>query len=178
MGKRIFVICLAAILLGSNCKKSNMFGDDKLSLKKEFYQDSQLKMNGYYYRNIDNHLTVYFLFKNGIILYGSTFPINELNKHEEEYKTLDWQSAIKRSKYRWGVFNIETNSIKFERWYPSEPPLKAYVREGQILNDTTFVVSQFYRLKGGRKTELETLNETYHFKPFSPKPDSTNNFIK
>jgi len=52
------------------------------------------------------------------------------------------------------------------------------VREGDIINDTTFVISVSYRMKKGKKTEVKARNETYHFKQFSPQPDSTNNFIK
>ena len=33
-------------------------------------------------------------------------------------------------------------------------------------------------MKKGKKTEVKARNETYHFKQFSPQPDSTNNFIK
>jgi hypothetical protein len=51
------------------------------------------------------------------------------------------------------------------------------VRAGQILNDTTFVIAESYRMNEGKKTEVKERNETYHFKQFNPKPDSTNRFI-
>jgi hypothetical protein len=82
------------------------------------------------------------------------------------------------SKYNYGRFLIENDNIKFERWYPGSPPLPAYIRSGTILNDTTFVITEIYRMKNGNKTEVETgRNEIYHFKQFSPKPDSTNRYV-
>ena len=85
---------------------------------------------------------------------------------------------IKNIKFFWGVFNIKNNQILYERWCPSEPPYRTYVREGNIINDTTFVITKLYRMVNGKKTEESELNEVYHFKQFSPKPDSTNKFIK
>jgi hypothetical protein len=75
----------------------------------------------------------------------------------------------------WGVFNIKDNIIKFERWYPGQGAKKAYVREGIILNDTTFHITKSYRSNG---SELKDADEVYHFRKFSPKPDSTNVFVK
>ncbi|MBW7845753.1 MAG: hypothetical protein H3C45_08955, partial [Bacteroidia bacterium] len=86
--------------------------------------------------------------------------------------------SYKKYKSNWGVFKIEGNFIQFERWYPSDPPLKAYVRAGTIINDTTFLITESYRMQDGKKTEVKTRNETYYFKQFSPKPDSTNTFVQ
>ena len=73
------------------------------------------------------------------------------------------------------MFLIEDNNIKFDRWYPSERPYQAFVREGVILNDTTFHITKSYRSNGN--TEARVRDEIYHFRKFSPKPDSTNRFI-
>ena len=72
-----------------------------------------------------------------------------------------------RPKYVYGLFQIEVSIIKIEKWVPSSGgPTKAYLREGEILNDTTF-----YLMHREKK-------EIYHFKQYSPKPDSTNKYIK
>jgi hypothetical protein len=52
---------------------------------------------------------------------------------------------------------------------------QVYVKEGFILNDTTLQITRMYRVDG---SDEHILNYTYHFRQFSPKPDSTNNFIK
>ena len=179
--KTMIYLLLIIISMVSNCKKDNPLKDDELSIKKMDYTGNQLKIEGYYYyeyKDVQNYIDVYFLFRNGIILYGSTFKKSELSTKETEYQTAEWQSIVKKSKYRWGVFNIENNVIKFERWYPSDPPLKAYVRAGEILNDTTFMITESYRMYDGKKTEVHSKNEIYHFKQFSHKPDSTNNFVE
>ncbi len=90
---------------------------------------------------------------------------------------MEWQNQVKKLKHRWGLFNIDGSNILFERWYPSEPPLKVLTREGEILNDSTSVINNFYKVENGSKIFLEELNEIYHFKGFSPKPNSANVFV-
>lgn len=117
-------------------------------------------------------------YRDGILLYGSSFPINELDRHETMYRNGEHYNFSKGLKDSWGVFKIDGNKILFERWYPSQPPLKAFVGSGIILNDTTFRITEYYRMQGGQKTNIESSSEIYHFKAFSPKTDSTNNFVK
>ena len=54
--------------------------------------------------------------------------------------------------------------------------MPAYLKTGDIINDTTFVITEVERSKDG--SERRTINEMYHYKHYSPKPDSTNNFVK
>ncbi len=83
------------------------------------------------------------------------------------------------NKASWGVFNIEGNTIKFEKWYfYGGRHYGAFISEGKILNDTTFHLTEFYRLtRKGKKKECRELDETYYFKQFSPKSDSTNVYV-
>ena len=164
--------------IASNCRKDGPLKDDELSIKRMPYTGDTIRIDGYYYITLDNYLTVYFLYRDGTILYGSTFPESELNEHEKEYNTSEWQSIVKQAKDYWGVLKIENNTIQFERWYPSDPPLKSYVRAGTILNDTTFIITESYRMQDSKKTEVDSKNETYYFKQFTPKPDSTNSFVE
>ncbi len=153
--------------------------DDLLSLKKTLYSGSELRTDGYYYNEyITGYLTVCFFYRDGTVLYGSSFPINELSLQEVKYSNGDHFNYAKPLKYYWGIFKVEANELIFERWYPSQPPLKSYIRSGIILNDTSFKITEYYRMQGEQKTNIESRNELYHFKAFSPKPDSTNNFVK
>jgi len=52
-------------------------------------------------------------------------------------------------------------------------PHRGNVREGIILNDTTFQITKY--TSGSNVSER---NEVYHFREFHPKPDSTNKYIK
>ncbi len=170
------LVCL--LFSVSNCKKENTM-DDILSLEKMTYSGSELRTDGYYYNEyITGYFTVYFFYMDGTVLYGSSFPIDELSLQETKYSNGDHFNYAKTLKYYWGIFNVEGNDLLFERWYPSLQPLKAFIRSGIILNDTTFKITEYYRMQDGEKTNIESRNEFYHFKAFSPKPDSTNMFIK
>jgi len=175
---KIFLTVIILIICFS-CRK-NIFKDDELSIKKNNYTGNQLKIDGYYYTRYGSpeKLTIYLFFNNGILLHtGDSYEYNKLNEFEQIITSVDFINKLKGIKYSWGAYKIEGNNIQFERWYPSTPPLKAYVRAGTILNDTTFLITESYRMQDRKKTEVDSENETYHFKKYTPKPDSTNNFI-
>jgi hypothetical protein len=175
---RLAGLLLCLIISANSCKKENTM-DDLLSIKKAPYAGSELRTGGYYYNEyIPGYLTVYFFYTDGTVLYGNSFSSNELSFHEVKYSNGAHYNYAKNLKYYWGIFKIEGNELLFERWYPSQPPLKAYIRSGAILNDTTFIITEFYRMQGGQKTNVESRNEMYHFKVFNLKPDSTNSFVK
>lgn len=161
-----------------NCKKS-VSDHDELSIARQSYLGNQLRVDGFYYTEANGSLySASFFYKNGVILdAGGTF------NSVEEIDTYIQNEFILRNEYKkymtnWGLFLIENKSIKFERWYPSSGgPMKAYVRAGSILNDTTFLINESYRNQNGKKSEAKERNETYHFRQFSPKPDSTNTFV-
>jgi len=152
--------------------------DDLLSLSLAPYNGYQIRIDGYYYQvGYDGKTinSVYFFYRNGIFM--STGGAEPSLEKMDEYITRHFikDNSYKKDKLSWGVFSIENNIIKFERWYPSERPYKSFVREGIILNDTTFHITKSYRSNG---SELRGKDEMYYFRDFSTKPDSTNVFIK
>ncbi|MDR2039056.1 MAG: hypothetical protein LBQ60_14125 [Bacteroidales bacterium] len=176
--KILAMLSLYSILTSSSCNKErNESSDDKLTLERADYNGNELRINGYYYKKDSKHpqISVFFLYKNGLILYGSAFDIDYTNEMEERYRNGNYGNNSE--KYYWGVFQIEGNKIKYEKWVPSEGPFSAFTYEGVILNDTTFVINKSYRMENGQKTKISELDWEYHFKQFSPKPDSTNRFI-
>ncbi len=178
--KTVLLTLFLSIAMPS-CRKTGLFQDDELSLSRQDYTGNQLKVDGYYsfnYTNEEDYVSIYFFYKNGVILSGGSGLQRELPEKEEGFRNGTFDNKANSIKFLWGVYQIEGSNIKFERWYPSEKPYRAYVNEGEILNDTTFRITQSYRTKNGKKTEVSEENETYHFKAFSPKPDSTNAFIK
>ena len=176
--KTFLLVVFLGLIWG--CKEGIFKDDDTLSIQRKPYTGNQLRIDGYYYDEYAeaSYRSALFLYENGIVLDGGGFPVDELNEQEEYFKSEKWVSSARKSKYGWGVFLIEGSTIKFERWYPSSgPPLESYVREGEVLNDTTFVIARSYRVVEGQETEVRQRDETYHFKEFSPKPDSTNGFV-
>ena len=176
---KLLIVEMVMILTLFSCIKDE-FKDDELSIQRTNYTGNQLRIDGYYYEMLNNsYFSSYCFYENGtLIAPGGVFAtISEMDNYI--IKEFISSQNYKNYKSNWGVFKIENSNIKFEKWYPSSGGgLPAYVREGNIINDTTFVISVSYRMKKGKKTEVKARNETYHFKQFSPKPDSTNNFIK
>ena len=173
------LIILSLLCLASNCSKDKIFKDDVLSIPKLPYNGNQLRIDGYYYEiGVDGYLyPEYFFYSNGSLIYiGGRYSPNTIDTELEYFiKSPNYIDDAKNDKLSGGLFIIDGVSIKFEKWYPSSGGgLPAYIRSGVILNDTTFLISKSVRSKTGEEKEL---NETYHFKQFSPKPDSTNVFI-
>lgn len=71
---------------------------------------------------------------------------------------------------------MENSVIKIEQWYPGVGgPHPVRIKTGTVLNDTTFRLTESTNQKG---RDRKTIDQTYHFRQFGPKPDSTNRFIK
>jgi hypothetical protein len=174
------ILIIMAVMFSSNSCDKEVFSDDELTLNKMSYTGNQLRIDGYYYLfdSQSNTITAtYFFYEDGTALHGGGWPYeNQFEGLESNFSAENWQEKIKENKLKWGVFQIEGDEISFERWYPSSGgPTPAYIRSGEILNDTTFVITKSVRPKTGEEKEL---NEVYHFRAFSPKPDSTNSFIE
>jgi len=179
--KMNLLLIIFIVAMSGNCTKDIVFKDDELSFQRIPYTGNQLRVDGYYYQKKDGKFfTMYCFYRDGIVLYlGGGFTSGQIIELEDRIQNGSFYQDIKNQKDYWGVFKIENTSILFEKWYPSSGGgLPAYVRAGEILNDTTFVITESYRMQGGKKKEVRERNETYHFRKFSPKPDSTNIFIK
>lgn len=174
----ITLLSVCCILLNS-CSK--LFGkkDDELSIVRKNYDGNQLRIDGYYYRvGYNGEINDgYFLYRNGVLIStgGITHSLDEMDNMMVNHYIDDKQ--YRKRKIDWGVFVVKSDSIVFERWYPHGPNM-AYVRSGKVLNDTTFHIKKSFRLVNGVETEIRERDEMYYFRVFSPKPDSTNNFIK
>ncbi len=170
---------IALLSIGGCSKtKTEMKQDDTLSLKKTAYTGNQLRIDGYYYAIYNNQIySIYFLFENGVYadFHSSSGDLEYTDTFIKKNNVL---GVVKRTKYSWGLFLVEGSDIKMEQWHPSNGgPLPAYVRAGKILNDSTFQMTELYRMQGGEKTDASTINEVFKFHEYSPKPDSTNSFI-
>lgn len=172
---KIILIIMAVVFSSNSCDK-DILADDELSLDRIPNTGNQLRIDGYYYLMDDYGVNAtYFFYQNGIIIHRGGWINSSLEELEMNFQTIDWEE-INNNKLKWGVFQVYGDEISFERWYPSSGgPLPAYIRSGEIQNDTTFIITKSIRSKTGEEKEL---HETYHFRQFSPKPDSTNNFIK
>jgi len=150
---------------------SKIFPDEELTLSKENIGEGILKLDGYYYYEHSNSQGPLFrkfaLYRNGVIKYiGSSSEINE---------GIFYGSGEKGD---WGLYKIYGTKILYEKWNADNTKYNVYTYEGQILNDSTYRMTSSYQLDKGNKTNVRSFDEVYHFYKFSPKPDSTNEFIK
>ena len=175
-----YFLLIMMLFVMQNCTRQISFKDDELSIQRTDYLGDELRIDGYYYLiyGDGNYMSETFFYRNGMLLKGNAGLVNNIEEHENNYSNGSFYDVVKDSKSVWGVFKVTGNKIFFEKWYPTEGPLPAYVRSGVILNDTTFHITEVYRMQNGEKTDLSTTDEIYHFKQFSPKPDSTNVFVK
>jgi len=167
------LIIATIIVLMSNCKKDKILKDDELSIKKTQYVGIELRTDGYYYYEYDNMISIYFLNKDGVFLLGGSFEKKLLSERENRFSNGEYYQAVKDIKTAWGVFLISNNEIKIERWQPLNAINKVYLHKGKILNDTTFYITNIYH----NQEEISNFVQSFNFRQFSPKPDSTNIFI-
>ena len=174
-----FVLCLCS------CKK--IFQDEEFSLKCVPYTCSKLRIDGYYYQKRhgiedDNRkfIEYYIFYSNGVSTKGSRETEN-ISDVENSIATRSDNKYLPNNLYVWGPFSIHENKMRMQ-YYEISDYLSKRVLELSctILNDTTFSLDKIHLVGTGKDVTNNytfiTIGE-YHFKQFSPKPDSTNNFI-
>jgi|JI10StandDraft_1071094.scaffolds.fasta_scaffold403849_2 hypothetical protein len=173
MQNRILILFLLLIL--TSCKKCKEKETDKLCTSTLQPVGSALRLDGYYYHmyNPPNR-SIIFLYQSGVLLYGGSISEDQVAGFETRYANGDYYNVNKDNLMVWGNFRISQNLFFLERWYPSTNNLIAYVSEGEILNDSTFRITKSHRCDGSSNNVED---ETWHFKQFGPKPDSTNEYI-
>ena len=178
--KKALIIMGLISLITSCCSKICPKKADFFTIPATPYYGNQLRLDGCFYQKwndngIQSFCKVLFLYNNGVVFNCSgSGHLTDLDKFLVEIRDDDFYSTHKTS---WGVFFIENDHIIFERFFGSELGYLVYREEGNIVNDTTFIMTEVSRMKQGVKTEIRPIEWTYHFKAFSPKPDSTNSFI-
>ena len=175
--KKIFLFIFISILgtFVSCCKV--FLPNEKLSMKREDYKGNELKIDGYYYHHQEdenNKFTlIVFLYRNGIIISTRAYPTLDLSVVEEEM--VKEFNEIQKSKVGWGVFRINYNSFEYEEWTSPTEGMTLRKSSGFIENDTIFCITEHFFSYNKKKYHVD---QVYHFRQFSPKPDSTNIFIK
>jgi len=148
---------------------------ENLRIPAKDYTGKELRTDGYYYHLLNDSIGSHyiFLYRNGVIYRspgGISFK-NSLTVEENLDNSVSYLARTMRSKERhehranWGAFEIQANDFRYEVWGHYN---KRQVYAGKIINDTTFVLTY---------GQGNTINKKYCFRPFSPLPDSTNNFL-
>ncbi len=170
--KRIIFI-LQILLLFTGCK--DMFRkDDELSFVKTPNTSNKIRLDGYYYKYIDSdRVNIRIYYQNGVVY--STSKFNDLNSFEK--KITDGNEITRESiKIQWALYLIKEDSIFTNGLAILSGALyfSEMFSKGIILNDTTILFKETKFSNGN----IDSYNDTLHFKQFNQKPDSTNVFIK
>lgn len=153
--------------------------DDELHLIKKDNNSGKLKLDGVYIHETTNSngplFSRWFLYQDGVI-----------NEAGTTTSLFDLGPPYITDKEGWGLYVIEGDIIKIEKWYLVSSngigpiPYYAYTREGNVLNDTCFHIKKSYRIQNGKQTEERNKDEIYKFIKYQNKPDSSlsKQFIK
>ena len=150
----------------------------ELTMKKAPYFGDELRIDGYYHSSpdeYDGHIRVAVFYRDGFCFHVWKVPDNQdtLSHIENEILLNDTYIAkLKREPTQIGVFRIMYPDIEIETWEFRTDPISRF---GKIVNDTTFIINKSVNNRIG-KSHPENL--TYRFQQFSPKPDSTNVYVK
>jgi hypothetical protein len=146
-------------------------------MKKSPYFGNELRIDGYYYSNQEYHgiICVAVFYRDGFCIHTRLDPMDKdtLKCIETNILLNDaYINKIKNEPTHIGVFQIEYPDIQFETW---ESQINPFCHHGKVINDTTFIITKQIN---NRTKQTYPKNLTYKFKQFSPKPDSTNVYIK
>jgi hypothetical protein len=171
--KHIYILLI--IFLSQLGCTPNQNIDEPFLIQKHDNVTNKLKLNGYYYTKdsgqVKSFCTLILLYANGVISYRGTTEFLGFDSLDRLISL--HTNTIKSQKRNWGLYEINANSIAYEQLATQATKYYRFHSDGQILSDTSFVITQTF----GSNNKIQPLNETYHFRQFSPKPDSTNNFI-
>jgi hypothetical protein len=171
--KNIFITL--SLLLG--CKPSTT-SQELLTLKRENINPINFKLNGYYYCYFNNQATkeVFIFYKNSIFIDMGGFENNTFAEVEASFSS-EWfitQQLGKRQSI-YGLFKIENEKLTIEQWKNDGLQYRVVTKKATIFNDSTFQITSISSYNGSSNVSSE--NRIYHFRQYSPKPDSTNSFI-
>jgi hypothetical protein len=171
-----FILLYLAIQLvscGKLCK------DMKLSSERTDYLGTELRTSGYFYSDHSNSgsARLCYLYNNGVYLDCSSVDLKDAENGTIAAHIID--SPPKDTKRAWGTFRISGTKIEIEGWQPTLGCSKTMLQKGEIINDSTFVITRIeYMKKNGKVDRVDTTSTVFHFHAADRKPDSTTNFVK
>lgn len=158
---------------------------EPFSISRQEFVGNHLKLDGYYYSLDNNKNRAFFLYRNGIyhnrLWDGFGYYITNIDSLDKQLVKSSLQESKYPTQYSWGIFNVVGSTIRIERWLAGVGgPYPTQMLIGEIKNDTTlyFHTQIGDSSNSGGKKKTYKIDDIYHFRQFSPKPDSINSFIK
>lgn len=105
MQKLLFTIVL---IIGCICCRTA----DPLNIERSHYSGNSLRVDGYFFHEMDQVFHSFVLFKNGVFMsYGYNDNINSLKQLDSLILDEELVLRLKKVQYGWGVFKILNNNI-------------------------------------------------------------------
>jgi hypothetical protein len=167
------IICVISFAMYS-CEE--MLEDDPFTLEKTSNNSMVLRIDGYFYETYgqDSDVNVLIFYRDGVMIDGGGG--NPQSVFEDLFRDGSFKEIIKDQKDCWGLYTIDDKTILVENIIPIGGLHRiASTRYGEIINDSTI---NFYKKKESWSDFSEAIDDTFHFKRFSQKPDSINVWIE
>jgi hypothetical protein len=167
-----------SLILASSCRLRVKCNDVPLSARTAVV-GNPLRTDGFYYGNPsadykgDTGYTIYILYRNGTLILTGHMG----NDFEHYISSIASDNSLKQAKSGWGNFRVDDTSIKIENWEPTMCGYPAEFKNGKVINDTTFILYHNQRKDPDGSTVDLAMNQEFHFRRYSIKPDSTNSYI-
>lgn len=177
--KTLFLVLFLSLVMPS-CRKLNLCEDDQLAISKSEYNGTQLRIDGFYYKDVSNnsessYTTITLLYQDGIYTGSDGYTTDDVTSG---YMNIEKMNSAVSSKAAWGVFQIIANSIEIENWRKvSVGCLRTLYEKGVITSDTSYVITHREYRNDGNVERVEKINDIYYFRPLLMKPDSINEYI-
>lgn len=170
------VKCMIAITFFAFCLESCFLKNRSARyIKNEQLSNNKIRLDGYYYyylknkiKSTDVFIDCFFFYGNGKVFFAMGTNTKNILQYEEYLKSKLRIDSKNMPEY-WTNYLIKNDSIHFERIYV-QPGFPHAIYRGKILNDTTFVITESINNPSSKKSI--SLDDTFHFKMFHPKPDS------
>jgi hypothetical protein len=162
--KKYFLLFTLVILWG--CSKLLCPAPDLYTSRQDF-TGNNIRLNGIFYSK-DNQ---FFLYRNGIYHAGCSNPSE--NAIPDKFVCSIWPDMVtssKKDRHQWSIYIVKNDSIHIEKWeLVRDCTYEVFSYNGKVVNDSTLIIPV---------NRDGTKSDTFRFAKFSPKPDSTNSFIK
>ena len=137
-------------------------------LEERICENQSFRKDGYYFctDNTGKIKCRYFFYNNGKLLYAFACD-KDLIKCENDFLDSNFR-VLQKNNINWTNYVLKSDTIVLERIYPAQFYPHCYIY-GRLISDSSFVLNKIEEIKGEYK---DSLNDTFHFKHYLPKPDS------
>lgn len=116
------------------------------------------------------------LYRNGVVLDGNRVELADL---EDRYAGIvaETEAYGGNCRYCWGAFEQNGQNLSMEKWIDDPCGEPVFRAEGTVLSDSSFVFRTYTEVDGETAGAPLAVTDTFVFRFFAEKPDSTNQYL-